>query len=302
MKTFKVEAFNAIKSNKGTKILSKNIKVKGKIGDIITDVQPQLTCKRTLEIATGQVFEISIYSTVDNLAINYTMYDGVNEYKYKSSLTGKATFTGLYKNDYAGNIVLNASANGEVVKTLIPVKATKCGPFAIFKPISYKQKSPMIMTKANTLQLKYRHEHVEKSGCVYGNLVYKWRIFNIKDGSLNEVPNFSPVGGYDKPIFHVAPRSLQEGNYTINMSLTYTTTKQCYTYETFIEVHRSDLFCAIRGGSKRGVAYESGVNIVLDGSRSVDPDDPNASKLSYLWKCRRSNDNTTNNVSETDFK
>lgn len=290
-KSVTIEASNAIENR--NRIETYKIYVKGKIGHIMTEVRPQLTCNGVLEMATGELYEISVYSTL-NIPINYTMHDGVSAvFKRKITVEGKATFSGNYSEDFAGNIVINASANGDVVETKIPVKATKCGPYSIIKPLAYKRENPLIITKAKILEIKYDSRLKKRDDCVYGKLEYKWSIFDLKDSSPVNSRNVE----FDKQILTVPPLTLEEGNYTINMSLQYTAARPlCYKFETFIDVRQSNLFCVIQGGTKRGVAYENGVKIQLDGSRSVDPDQPTASRLTYQWRCKRQQDNRTNEV------
>lgn len=289
-----VQASNNIPAPQGKQYERFRIKVKGKIGQLTTEVEPQLTSDGFLEIATGQQYEITIYSSLD-IPINYSLSDGIsNNEQNKITLKGKVSFLGKFEDkDYTGNITINATANGEIVPLLIPVRVARCGPPAIFKPVNYSKDSPFMKTMATPLELKYRSVYIKREGCIYGELIYNWRIFKMENDLYVPVENYEPGKG---EVLKVPPMTLKEGNYTINMTLEYTGTGHQYLYETFVDIRKSELFCLINGGSSRGVPFESGRAISLNGKGSVDPDQPEESKLSFKWSCKLNNDDNTKKV------
>lgn len=283
-----VKAFNNVNVSSETF----PIQVKGKIGQLTMEVEPQLTSEGFLDIATGQQYVITIYSTLD-IPINYSLSDGIsNNEQNETTSKGKVSFLGKFESkDFTGNITINASANGELVPLSIPVRIAWCGSPAIFKPANYSKESPLIKTMATPLELKYRSVYKKREGCSYGELIYNWKIFKLQNNL------YVPVGNYDQgkgEVLTVPP--MKEGNYTINLTLTYTGTGHQYLYETFFDIRKSELFCLINGGSSRGVPYESSAAINLDGEGSVDPDQPEESKLKFKWSCKLKNDNNTKKV------
>lgn len=283
-----VKAFNNVNVSSETF----PIQVKGKIGQLTMEVEPQLTSEGFLDIATGQQYVITIYSTLD-IPINYSLSDGIlNNEQNETTSKGKVSFLGKFESkDFTGNITINASANGELVPLSIPVRIAWCGSPAIFKPANYSKESPLIKTMATPLELKYRSVYIKREGCSYGELIYNWKIFKLQNNL------YVPVGNYDQgkgEVLTVPP--MKEGNYTINLTLTYTGTGHQYLYETFFDIRKSELFCLINGGSSRGVPYESSAAINLDGEGSVDPDQPEESKLKFKWSCKLKNDNNTKKV------
>ena len=289
-----MKASNNIAGNLGERFKTFFVEVKGNIGDLIMEVKPQLTSDGVLEIATGQQYEISVSSTLD-IPINYSLSDGIFNKESKTTLKGKVSFLGTFESkNYAGKISINASANGELVPLSIPVNVSWCAPPAIFKPADYSKESPLIKTMDTSLELKYRSVYTRRDGCSYGELIYDWRVYKRQNGLYTPVENVQP--GKDE-VLEIPPMSLDQGNYTVNMTLTYTGTGRKYLYETFFEILQSDLFCLINGGNVRGVPYESGTAIKLNGEESVDPDKPDDSGLSFKWSCKLSDDSNTKHVS-----
>ncbi|XP_048575324.1 polycystic kidney disease protein 1-like 2 [Nematostella vectensis] len=270
-------------------------RVKTNMGVITIATQPVKTSDGFIRISTMQPFELFISSTLEK-AINYTIEtSGVNTTVVTS--TGKATWKHKYLEPLEGNITIIASADGESIRFYIPVEVEFCGPPAIYLPVANRRDSSHTVTRGDQVELKTRAVTSQNAGCEPGSLVYEWNIYDVL-----KVPEVKIAGlniDVESPALVIPPLALREGNYSVNLTITFTATDNSvsrYTYKTYIDVQQSSLIARITGGSPRDVPYRADeTDLTLDGSESIDPDEPKV-KPNYQWECRRNNDNATNEI------
>lgn len=257
--------------------LRHTLQVRGKIGDLTVELRPAKTTSGVLNISTEQEFEISVSSS-EAVPINYTFY--FNDTKppskeYASDGKTKVSYTYVVYTSY--NVTVQASIGDYSENQTVFVQASRCGPPAIYMYGIYTREFPMTISRASKVSLSPTVN--KKDGCDISELKYAWHIYK----SSTETPVLDK-SKKDSRTFEIHPRSLDEGNYTVNLTIDYE--MNSYFFETHIEVKRSDPFATILGGSVRTVPYDTSRWVVLDASKSSDPEDPKATDLKFTWKCK----------------
>lgn len=286
-KTISIKAKNNLSTS--PQPLTSTVQVMGDIGHILTQLHPAPTVENVLKIATKQQFEIDISLSVKQ-AVNYTFHFGGDSTPDGTDVvTDDGDTKVTHKYDKAGeyNITITACVFEYSEERIVHVTARPCGPPAIYFPNSYTEKDPQIITRGTKIDfLKIRVE--KPTDCSQGLDEPKY-LWNISPSPVPAISN----SVMEKASFELEPRSLDSGNYSVTLNISYndtkiTKTEEKYWFSTHFRVVSSPLVASITGGSSREVDSRSITQLELDASKSFDPDNEN-SELNFDWMCKFEN-------------
>ena len=247
------------------------------LGEISIQLNPAATIGNVLKIATKEVFEIEV-SVLKQQPVNYTFQFGESDRKFVATDKGYTKVTHVYSAETDYNISINASVFGYTEQRFVHVIAKPCGPPAIYFPNIYKEHDPQIVTRGSKIDfLKVNLE--KQSECSQGEPYYLWNISPAPTAAISEADK-------QKEAFVLQPRSLDNGNYSVTLNISYG--KEKYWFETYIRVVSSPLVAFLSGGSFREVNSNL-TKLTLDALKSFDPDQKESSGLNFEWSCKFDN-------------
>ncbi|XP_061410785.1 LOW QUALITY PROTEIN: polycystin-1-like protein 1 [Lethenteron reissneri] len=171
--------------------------------------------------------------------------------------------------------VWNDVSSGQLQKTVFVV-LEPCSPPLVKLHVSL----PIKIVRRRPLALAVSLED-EKVDCVTSRvLLFNWTVVD-KDGSVLALP---PSVATNNRGLVIPANTLSYGNYTVATKVRIAGTIVYAVYAVSVVVEPSPLVSIISGGTRVFLTRQQ--HVLLDGSRSLDPDDPEASTdLRFSWGC-----------------
>ncbi|XP_028331530.1 polycystin-1 [Gouania willdenowi] len=149
----------------------------------------------------------------------------------------------------------------------------------------------MSFVQTTSTIFRARPSFFEVSGvttCSAYKMMNQWEIFRVSSATIGTIDYFSEKvfhGGEASPFLLIPKHFLEIGTYHVVFTAYFQSTPILTQLKTKITVLHSPLVAVIKGGSDRLWSWHS--DLVLDGSRSQDPDmEPGMeNELQYHWIC-----------------
>ena len=265
--------------------LHRLVRVKGKIGDIEITIRPKRTDNGVLEISTNENFGITVSTKIEQ-EVKYTFKFSNDSVKSPPvALKGHTKITHRYEKEANYTVEIIASVLGYNKTLYVRVVARKCGPPSLFFPDEYTESDPQVITKAtDSFHLNTRIEEQENDCNNKGKRRYQWNMTSVEGVAKSSESVAS---------FHINPRALKAGNYSVSLLVTYSDSQgeTKYSFRTYMRVEKSNLVAKMKGGSLRQIDSRSTENLTLDASDSYDPDVAQGTQgwLTFEWQCKVAN-------------
>ncbi|XP_030064193.1 polycystin-1-like [Microcaecilia unicolor] len=180
--------------------------------------------------------------------------------------------------DFIAEVKVYNNISFVLVQATVTVRELQCN-----APYVDLVEAPSVIPKS---QASYFEASVDLQGCTAYRAQYLWKVFRGTSCQHINHTNQVPLGSVDvvTPLLVLPRLSLDVGAYCLCFTASFHDTPLLHTASLYITVVQSKLVPMIRGGSQRNWSAEQ--DLVLDGSRSYDPDvgttDGNVT-LEYHW-------------------
>ncbi|XP_069762589.1 polycystin-1 isoform X2 [Narcine bancroftii] len=254
-------------------VSSKNVSALILVQNVI--LAARLIASPPINVANESVLlSISIMPSLTQATFEWNFGDGSQNRSNTSVLSHFYLQPGVYL------VEVNASnyVSSYVVQTTVIILVLRCNTPKVGMILS----DTMRRSQRNNLEA-----NVDLRGCTEYQVGYRWEIYKAAScNSLQEGNDVKPNNvDLKRPRLQLPNLSLAVGRYCVLFSISFEGTLFVKTVQSIVNVIPSPLVPIIEGGTFR--SWSTMQDLVMDGTRSYDPDQPpeEQTPLEYKWLC-----------------
>ncbi|XP_055507888.1 polycystin-1, partial [Leucoraja erinacea] len=272
--TPKVQGWLSVLLKASNNVSSENVSAQVLVQVLI--LAARLTASPPIAVVNETVhLSLSVMPSFTHATFLWKFGDGSRDHSNTSVLSHFYSRLGVYV------VKVNASnyVSFYVAQATVTVLVLKCDP---------PQMSMILSETMRRSQINYLEADIDLRGCAEYQVEYQWEIYKSSSCfSLQEGNEVRPRNvDLKRPRLQLPHLSLTTGHYCVQFTISFEGTSYLKTVRSIVNVIPSPLVPIIDGGTLR--SWSTIQDLVMDGSRSYDPDQPlqMQTPLDYKWMCK----------------